>query len=161
VTRFIDCTLGRGGHASAIGPLLGAGGTLRGASTSIRATSSLRRSALKDPAVSRARLFHANFAEINDVWDEIGKAAGQRDPRGPRAQHHQLFDERYGLSFAQAIATGMRIDPRIDRNRRRFSSINWRTRDLANVLYRTGAGALLRGESRERLSASPAHFADS
>src|SRR4051812_9906121 len=68
---FIDCTLGRGGHASVIGPLLGANGTYVGLDVDPH-NLEFAQQRLKD-VPCRVRLFHANFAEINDVWNEIGK----------------------------------------------------------------------------------------
>src|SRR4051794_37433034 len=68
---YIDCTLGRGGHARAIGEKLGPTGLLVGLDVDPNNLEFAKERLHGLPC--RARLFHANFAEIDDVWNEIGK----------------------------------------------------------------------------------------
>jgi 16S rRNA (cytosine1402-N4)-methyltransferase len=129
---FIDCTLGRGGHATVIGPLLSASGTYVGLDVDPHNLEFAQQRLKNLPC--RVRLFHANFAEINDVWDEIGKPPVNAVLADLGLSTNQLFDERYGLSFAQPMPLDMRIDPRIDRTAADLVN-QLPERDLANVLY--------------------------
>ena len=85
-------------------------------------------------APSQVRLFHANFAELEDVLAEakVDHVDGILADLG--ISTNQLFDEQYGLSFAQDMPLDMRLDPRI-----RETAADWvnkmREEDLANVLY--------------------------
>jgi len=131
---IVDCTLGRAGHAKAIAARLGPTGTLVGLDADPR-NLEFAQSQLKD-APCRVRLFHANFAELADVLREV-------DPDGKGVDGiladlglstNQLFDERYGLSFAQDMPLDMRIDPRTERTAATIVN-TMREEDLANLLY--------------------------
>src|SRR5687767_11375758 len=65
---IVDCTLGRGGHALAIAQRLGPAGLLIGLDADPR-NLAFAAERLK-AAPCRARLFHANFAELADVLAE-------------------------------------------------------------------------------------------
>src|SRR3954469_16740676 len=65
---FVDCTLGRAGHASRVAQLLGKDGLLIGLAVDPR-NLEVARVRLKD-APCRVRLFHANFADLSDVLAE-------------------------------------------------------------------------------------------
>src|SRR6187399_1677639 len=62
---FVDCTVGRAGHSSAIAARLGESGTLIGLDADPR-NLEFARERLKCAPCS-VRLFHANFAELSDV----------------------------------------------------------------------------------------------
>src|SRR5688572_17368308 len=67
---IIDCTLGRAGHAAAIASRLNAAGTLIGVDADPR---NLDYAKTRLAAVHcKVRLFHANFAELDDVLTEVG-----------------------------------------------------------------------------------------
>src|SRR5206468_5412173 len=68
---FVDCTLGRGGHALAVAPLLGANGLLIGIDADPRNLEYTR--ARLSGAPCEVRLFHANFAELPDVLAAVGR----------------------------------------------------------------------------------------
>jgi len=133
-SAVVDCTLGRGGHASAIAHRLGPAGLLIGidadprnlefASQRVRATS---------PACS-LRFFHANFAELGDVLQAVGRPAVDALLADLGLSTNQLFDEHYGLSFAQPMPLDMRIDPRLERTAADLVN-SMREDDLADVLY--------------------------
>lgn len=128
----VDCTLGRGGHASAIAPLLGPSGLLIGCDADPR-NLEYARSRLCD-APCKVRLFHANFAELAHVLRaaEVPPVHGLLADLG--LSTNQLFDPHYGLSFAQPMALDMRIDPRLTRTAADLVN-SLREQDLANVLY--------------------------
>src|SRR5437764_14983314 len=67
---FVDCTVGRAGHSSAIAARLGESGTLIGIDADPR-NLEFAKSRLAD-APCEVRLFHANFGELVDVLSEAG-----------------------------------------------------------------------------------------
>jgi 16S rRNA (cytosine1402-N4)-methyltransferase len=130
----VDCTLGRGGHASAIAHRLGPAGVLIGIDADPRNLEFASQRIRSIGAACTLRFFHANFAELTEVLE----AAGIKHVDGVLADlglsTNQLFDEQYGLSFAQPMPLDMRIDPRIARTAADLVN-TMREDDLANVLY--------------------------
>src|SRR4051794_10740173 len=130
----VDCTLGRGGHSSAIAKRLAPGGLLIGIDADPRnleyASARVRRAAPE----THARFFHANFAELEEVLAaaEIDSVDGVLADLG--LSTNQLFDEQYGLSFQKPMPLDMRIDPRIAKTAADLVN-TMRDDDLANVLY--------------------------
>jgi len=128
----VDCTLGRGGHGRQIGQRLGESGVFIGIDADPRNLAFAREQLAGAPCT--VRLFHANFAELEDVL----RAAELHDVDGILADlgisTNQLFEAKYGLSFAQDMLLDMRIDPRIDRTAADLVN-TMREEDLANVLY--------------------------
>jgi 16S rRNA (cytosine1402-N4)-methyltransferase len=129
---FIDCTVGRAGHSSAIAARLGESGTLIGLDVD-PANLAYAKDALK-AAPCRVRLFHANFAELKDVLEESGTPSVNGILADLGISTNQLFDSSYGLSFAQDMPLDMRIDPRIRASAADLVN-TMREDDLANVLY--------------------------
>jgi 16S rRNA (cytosine1402-N4)-methyltransferase len=132
---IVDCTLGRAGHAKAITARMGPAGTYVGLDADPR-NLEFAQTQLKD-APCNVRLFHANFAELTDVFRQV-------DPDGKGVDGiladlglstNQLFDARYGLSFAQDMPLDMRIDPRTPKTAATIVN-TMREEDLANVLYK-------------------------
>lgn len=156
----IDCTLGRGGHARAMGERLGPTGTLVGLDVDPN-NLAFAQERLRGLTCS-VRLFHANFAEIDDVWTEIGEPPVNAILADLGLSTNQLFDERYGLSFAQAMPLDMRIDPRTARNAANLVN-EMREDDLANVLYELAQERFSRRIARKIVEArrlSPIHTTD-
>jgi 16S rRNA (cytosine1402-N4)-methyltransferase len=131
---ILDCTLGRGGHSAAIARRLAPSGLLIGLDADPRnlefASERVRASAPDCPA----RFFHANFAELDDVLEAAGVPAVDGVLADLGLSTNQLFDDRYGLSFAGAMPLDMRIDPRVTRTAADLVN-SMREDDLANVLY--------------------------
>jgi len=130
----VDCTLGRGGHASAMAQHLGEDGLLIGIDADPRNLEFARERVLAAGAACPVRFFHANFAELRDVLEAAGRPRVDGILADLGLSTNQLFDERYGLSFAQPMPLDMRIDPRIDRTAADLVN-TMREDDLANVLY--------------------------
>src|SRR5688500_8333898 len=127
----VDCTLGRAGHADAIADRLAPDGTLIGLDADPRNLAFAQQRLADAPC--NMRLFHANFAELEDVL----KAANLTEVDGIFADlglsTNQLFDAQYGLSFSEPGPLDMRIDPRVTENA--YDLVNsLRETDLANVL---------------------------
>jgi 16S rRNA (cytosine1402-N4)-methyltransferase len=129
---FIDCTLGRAGHARAVADRLGKGGRLIGLDVDPR-NLEFARARLAD-APCEVRLFHANFAELGDVLDglELDGVDGVLAVLG--LSTNQLFESHYGMSFSADMPLDMRIDPRI-RDTAADLVNNLPEEELANVLY--------------------------
>src|SRR5688500_18954769 len=66
---FVDCTLGRAGHAIAIAERLGKSGTLVGLDADPRNLEFAK--ARLEGAPCSVRLFHANFGELEDVVSKL------------------------------------------------------------------------------------------
>src|SRR3954451_9733992 len=133
---IVDCTLGRGGHAAAIAPLLGETGQYIGLDVDPRNLEFARHRLTSASVPCRVRFFHANFAELDDVLDEVGGREFRLD--GVLADlglsTNQLFDAHYGLSFASDMPLDMRIDPRLTETAADLVNKS-REEELANVLY--------------------------
>jgi 16S rRNA (cytosine1402-N4)-methyltransferase len=128
----VDCTTGRGGHARVIGERLGRGGRLVGLDVDPRNLEFARGRLLG--LACEVRLFHANFAELGDVLEEIGVAGVDGILADLGVSTNQLLDPAYGLSFAGEGNLDMRIDPRIRRSAADLVN-SLPEGELANVLY--------------------------
>ena len=128
----IDCTTGRAGHALALAQHLGPTGLLIGLDAD-PANLDFAKSKLSG-APCPVRLFHANFAQLDDVLAELGNIPIHLILADLGVSTNQLFDPRYGLSFTQDMALDMRLDPR-----ERISAADLVNKlpedELANVLY--------------------------
>jgi len=129
---FVDCTLGRAGHSSAIAARLGESGVLIGLDADPNNLTYAKTRLQSAPCT--VRLFHANFAELDDVLAEASTPLVHGILADLGISTNQLFDPNYGLSFAQEMNLDMRLDPRI---RRTAADIVNTTRedDLANILF--------------------------
>src|SRR4051812_8933892 len=129
---FVDCTLGRGGHAAAIAERLGTTGLLLACDVDPRNLEFARQRLAGAPAP--VRFFHANFAELPDVLEAAGVPSVDGILADLGLSTNQLFDPHYGLSFAQPMPLDMRIDPRLPGTAADLVN-SMREDDLANVLY--------------------------
>jgi 16S rRNA (cytosine1402-N4)-methyltransferase len=104
----VDCTVGRGGHSLAMAAAVSPGGTLIGLDYDPRnlAFAGERLAGLP------VRLFHANFAEIDDALAAAGVEQVDAILADLGISTNQLFDEPYGLSFSVDQPLDMRLDPR-------------------------------------------------
>jgi 16S rRNA (cytosine1402-N4)-methyltransferase len=129
---YVDCTLGRAGHASAIAQRLGKDGLLIGLDVDPRNLEFARTRLAHAPC--SVRLFHASFAELEDVLKEVDQQQVDLILADLGLSTNQLFDPQYGLSFAQDMPLDMRIDPRITETAADLIN-RMREEQLANVLY--------------------------
>jgi len=128
----VDCTLGRGGHALAIGQRLGAGGLLIGLDADPR---NLEFAAQRLRSLQcRRRLFHANFSRVSTVLSEAGNPPLNAILADLGISTNQLFDAHYGLSFDRAMPLDMRLDPELPENAADIVN-RLPEESLANVLY--------------------------
>jgi 16S rRNA (cytosine1402-N4)-methyltransferase len=105
---FVDCTLGRAGHAAEVAKRLGGNGLLIGIDTDER-NLDYARQRLQD-APCRVRLFHANFSQLREVLEEAEVSGADGILADLGLSTNQLFDPHYGLSFAQDMPLDMRLD---------------------------------------------------
>ena len=109
---LVDCTLGRGGHASLIAPLLGPTGQIIALDVD-RSNLDFARSRLADSPCP-IRFFHANFAELPGVLAAAKIPQVDLILADLGLSTNQFFDERYGMSFATSMPLDMRIDSRLN-----------------------------------------------
>jgi 16S rRNA (cytosine1402-N4)-methyltransferase len=128
----VDCTLGRGGHSSALAKRLAPGGTLIAMDVDPR-NLEFAKGRLSD-APCAVRLFHANFAELEDVLEVAQITQVDAILADLGISTNQLFESPYGLSFATDMPLDMRLDPRISKSAADLVN-TLREEDLANVLY--------------------------
>ena len=141
---IIDCTAGRGGHSQALAQRLGPGGLLialdadpRNLEFSRQRLADAQHSALStqhSALLSPVRFFHANFAELPEVLTAAGIDAVDGILADLGISTNQLFEQGYGMSFAQPMPLDMRIDPRTAQSAADFVN-KMNVEDLANVLY--------------------------
>jgi 16S rRNA (cytosine1402-N4)-methyltransferase len=150
---FMDCTVGRGGHALRIAQALAAspeGGTLVALDVdpeNLKYARKRIREALgggtpeEDTKLAggkvELRTFHANFGEAGDVLDALGLPAGE-GVDGLLADFgvstNQLLDAKHGLSFNAELPLDMRLDPRIKESAADIVRA-WDEEDLAGILH--------------------------
>jgi 16S rRNA (cytosine1402-N4)-methyltransferase len=94
------------------------------------------------------RLFHANFAELEDVLGEVGVSGVDGILADLGISTNQLFDPHYGLSFAAEGPLDMRIDPRIGRSAADLIN-TLPENELADVLYKLAQERFSRRISRK------------
>jgi 16S rRNA (cytosine1402-N4)-methyltransferase len=129
---IVDCTLGRGGHALAIGKRLGKEGLLIGLDADPR-NLEFAAGQLK-PLECKVRLFHANFAKLREVLSEAGNPPVDGILADLGVSTNQLFDPTYGMSFDEPGPLDMRLDPELPENA--ADLVNRMPEEaLANVLY--------------------------
>ena len=109
---IVDCTVGRGGHSWEIAKRAGKSGMLVGLDVD-PANLEFARERLKT-APAQVRLFHANFAELEEVLTEVGADGVDGILADLGVSTNQLFEEKYGLSFSSAMPLDMRLDPRLE-----------------------------------------------
>jgi 16S rRNA (cytosine1402-N4)-methyltransferase len=129
---LLDCTLGRGGHASLLAPLLGPTGLIVGIDVDPNNLEFARTRLAGAPCP--VRFFHANFAEMEEVLSQVGRPQVDLILADLGLSTNQFFDSRYGLSFSQSMPLDMRIDPRLPKSAADLVN-TLREEDLANVLY--------------------------
>lgn len=128
----VDCTVGRGGHSERISHRLGPSGLLIALDADLRNLEYARTRLAKAP--SQIRFFHANFVKLSDVLQTTGTSGVDAIVADLGLSTNQLFDERYGLSFAHSTPLDMRIDPRIPASASDLVN-KMPEQELARVLY--------------------------
>ncbi len=137
---IMDCTAGRGGHASRIAAAMSrlGGGTLIALDVdpeNLKYTRQRTEAAQLPPhlAAVELRTFHANFAEAADVLSELNIAGLDALLADFGVSTNQLLDSRHGLSFNTDLPLDMRLDPRIKKKASDLVA-QWDEKQLATTL---------------------------
>jgi 16S rRNA (cytosine1402-N4)-methyltransferase len=128
----VDCTIGRAGHAWAIAQRLGNSGMLVGLDCDFRNLQFAQERLAAAPCP--VRLFHASFAELENVLQQVGKSGADVILADLGPSTNQFFDPAYGLSFSQDMPLDMRLDSRLSTSAADLVN-SLPAEQLANVLY--------------------------
>ncbi|MFW6336032.1 MAG: 16S rRNA (cytosine(1402)-N(4))-methyltransferase RsmH [Phycisphaeraceae bacterium] len=146
---MLDATLGLGGHAGAMLPLLGPGGTLVGLDRDAGQIA-LARERLAEPAERhgvRLELVHGDFAEARDVLHGMDLRA-DRVLADLGFASNQVDDAARGLSFQREGPLDMRLDPTRGPTAAELVA-KLGERELADVLFELGEERLSRRIARK------------
>lgn len=169
---IIDCTLGRAGHSTVLAERL-IQSLPHDASTTptIRTTPTTRRPTLvgldcdprnldfartrlarfidgPDAGLINLRLFHANFAQLDQVLDELKLHAVDGILADLGVSTNQIFDARYGMAFSIDGPLDMRLDPRTTLTAERVIN-TWPESEIADALYQLADERLSRRIARK------------
>ncbi len=108
--RYVDCTVGGGGHAQAILEAASPGGMLLGIDADPEALAAARERLA--PFGDRALLWEANFAQVEDVCREIGFVPAQGILFDLGLSSLQLDEAERGFSFQREGPLDMRFSPK-------------------------------------------------
>lgn len=143
---MLDCTLGRGGHAELIAPLLGPQGRYIGLDVDPRnieyAKNRLANAPVKFDAV------HANFAQARDVLDRLGIKGVDLLLADLGFASNQMSDPTRGFSFSKDGPLDMRLNPELPTTAADIVN-TWPERELADVIYKYGEERLSRKIARK------------
>lgn len=146
---WLDATLGLGGHAAAMLPALGPGGTLVGLDRDPGQLAAAG-ARLQEPAKREGvalELVHADFAEARHVLDRMGWKA-DRVLADLGFASNQMDDAGRGLSFQKDGPLDMRLDPTRGPTAAELVA-KLGERELANLLYELGEERLSRRIARK------------
>jgi len=150
--RFIDCTLGDGGHAAAVLDASAPGGRLLGMDLDPEAVAFCRQRLA--PYGSAAVIVQANFAELESVAAAHGFVPAQGVLLDLGVSSRELEAEGRGFSFQRAEAADMRFDP--SRGLTAAALIDQSSeQELADLIYRLGQEPRSRRIARAIVASRP------
>jgi len=142
---MLDCTIGRGGHAALIAPLLGADGRYIGLDAD-PANLAFAKERLRD-LPCRRDFYHANFAQAPQVLDDLGITKVDLLLADLGFASNQMDDPARGFSFLADGPLDMRLDPTATPTAAELVN-SLSQEELANVIYRYGEEKLSRKIAR-------------
>lgn len=152
--RVLDCTLGRGGHAEHIIPLIGPGGVYIGLDLDADnlAYAGERLKPIAEGAGVELHLVNQSFAASPSVLRELGVEGVDRLLADLGFASNQVDDPSRGLSFKHDGPLDMRLDPR---NPTTAGDLVNRLgeHELADVIFRFGEERLSRRIARKIVQA--------
>ena len=152
--RFIDATLGGGGHAEGILHATTPDGRLLGLDADPRAiTRSLQRLA---GFGERALLVHANFRRLSEVAQQYGFTALDGILLDLGVSSHQLDDPDQGFSFREDGPLDLRLDPTTGLSASEVVN-TVSEEELADLIYRYGEDHFARRIARRIVARRPLH----
>lgn len=143
--RYVDATLGGGGHARALLEELEPDGMVLGIDQDLEALDAARERLADEREAGRFRAVHGNFGELHSVLtdEEFVPIDGLLLDLG--VSSHQIDQPERGFSFQDEGPLDMRMDPRRGLTAHRVVN-DWSERDLREVFWDYGeedrAGAI-------------------
>jgi len=140
----VDATLGHGGHAVRLAAAIGKAGRLIGLDVDAHNVRRARErlEAARSDDWPHIHLFHANFADLEQVLDELGVAGVDVLLADLGLSTDQMLDSSRGLTFAEDGPLDMRLDPDLPTT----------AEDLVNRLSEAELADLLYRNAQERFS---------
>ena len=132
---MLDCTLGRGGHASLIAPLLGPTGRYIGLDVDPRNLAFARQRLSGMPC--HLDLIQANFSQARAVLDRLGVPTVDLLLADLGFSSNQMDDPERGFSFSAAGPLDMRLDPTLPTTAADLVN-RLPEKELADLIYRYG-----------------------
>jgi 16S rRNA (cytosine1402-N4)-methyltransferase len=163
---IVDCTLGRAGHATVLAerliqtrrpdashPSATRRPTLVGLDCDPRNLDFARTRLARfidgpDAALINIRLFHANFAQLDQVLDQLQLHAVDGILADLGVSTNQIFDPRYGMAFSIDGPLDMRLDPRTTLTAEKVIN-TWPESEIADALYQLADERLSRRIARK------------
>lgn len=132
---MLDCTVGRGGHAAAIIPLLAPGGRYVGLDVDPSNLAFTRERLAGGPV--QVDLIHRNFAQARSALDELGIDRVDLLLADFGFSSNQMSDAARGFSFQNDGPLDMRLDPTLPTTAADLVN-DLPERELADVIYQYG-----------------------
>ncbi|MDW7659630.1 MAG: 16S rRNA (cytosine(1402)-N(4))-methyltransferase [Bacillota bacterium] len=109
---YVDCTLGGGGHASAIMDRLGAGGILIGIDQDSDALAAAKKRLEQNNSPAGYALHKGNFADLGSILDLLDRPSADGILADLGVSSWQLDNPQRGFGYGQDGPLDMRMDPR-------------------------------------------------
>ncbi|MCK5113709.1 MAG: 16S rRNA (cytosine(1402)-N(4))-methyltransferase RsmH [Phycisphaerae bacterium] len=133
----LDCTLGLGGHASALLQASGMDAQYVGMDADVENVISAKRNLALFKQKGQVRFFHANFADVRDVLEEVGVEKVDAVLADLGFASNQMDDPQRGFSFMNDGPLDMRLDR--DAPRTAMDIVNQVSeKELADLIYNFG-----------------------
>ncbi len=150
--RYVDGTLGAGGHASGLLEASAPDGQLLGLDVDPQALQHAHRKLA--PFGERARLIHASYATLRQRLDELGWNSVDGILLDLGASSMQFDSPKRGFSFLADGPLDMRFDPANPLTAAQIVN-EWPEAELANVIYRYGEEPASRRIARAIVQSRP------
>jgi 16S rRNA (cytosine1402-N4)-methyltransferase len=135
--RYVDATLGGGGHARALLDVLGSGGRVLGIDRDGDALAAARRRLADEREVGRFRAVRGNFGRLKELLEAEGFVPVDGLLLDLGVSSHQLDASERGFSFQDEGPLDMRMDSRRGLTARQIVN-EWSEHELRDVLRRYG-----------------------
>ena len=145
--KILDCTLGPGGHALALLEVSGRDALYVGMDADVENVISAKRNLALYKQKGQVRFFHANFADVRDVLEQVGTERVDAMLADLGFASNQMDDPQRGFSFMNDGP----LDMRLDRNAPRMAM------DIVNQVSEKELADLIYNFGEERFSRRIAH----
>jgi len=135
--RYVDATLGGGGHARALLDVLGSGGRVLGIDRDGDALAAARRRLAGEREAGRFRAVRGNFGRLKELLEAEGFVPVDGLLLDLGVSSHQLDASERGFSFQDEGPLDMRMDSRRGLTARQIVN-EWSEHELRDVLRRYG-----------------------